>query len=84
MRYSIMEIAGFFKTLLNMTVPGFYLSLIIVFILHIRRRVKGNPGLPWSKQLLLLVLCTAGVTVVLTVVVWILLFVLSMVDAAQS
>lgn len=79
-----MEVASFFKTLLGMTVPGFYLSLIILFILHIRRRVKGNPGLPLTRQLFHLVLCTVGVTIVLTIVVWGLLFVFTMIDAAQA
>lgn len=79
-----MEVASFFKTLLNMTVPGFYLSLIIIFILHIRRRVKGNPGLPLPRQLFHLVVCTVGVTIVLTVVVWALLFVFTVIDAAKA
>ena len=79
-----MEVANFFKTLLSMTVPGFYLSLIIIFILHIRRRVKGNPGLPLPRQLFHLVLCTVGVTIVLTVVVWALLFVFTLIDAAKA
>lgn len=79
-----MDVNGFFSTLLNMTVPGFYLSLIIIFVLHIRRRVKGNPGLPWSKQLLHLAISTVVVSIVLAVVVWILLFVLNAIDAAQG
>ena len=73
-----MGLAEFFATLLNMTVPGVYLSLIIMFILHMRRRIKGQPALTLATQALHLALWTGGVTVVLTIVVWLLVAVLSM------
>ena len=75
-----MEVTDFFKTLLNMTVPGFYLSVIIIFVLHIRRRVMGHPRLPLSTYLVHLLLWTAAVSLVLGIVVWLLVTVLHMVD----
>ncbi len=68
-----MSVAEFFHTTLKMVVPGLYLGGIIVFVVYIRHRVKGRPKLPWSTQLMRLILYTAGATLVLSIAVWLLL-----------
>lgn len=76
-----MPLDTFLQTTLKLAIPGFYISAIIMLVLHFRLKVKGKPTPSLRVMGLRLILFTVAATLVLSLVVFFFLGVLSLSDS---